>query len=75
MIGSPWPIGFIPHYDNAEGGTHDTRYCYMDERRLPTLEAQLADNTAILGVDEYTAALLGLAPASWQASPGEPAAD
>ena len=24
----------IPHYDNAEGGTHDTRFCYMGERRL-----------------------------------------
>src|SRR5439155_1744872 len=27
----------IPHYDNAEGGTHDTHYCYLGERRpLPT---------------------------------------
>jgi hypothetical protein len=60
LIGSPWPIGLIPYYDNAEGGTHDTRYCYMDARRLPTLEAQLADSTAILGVDEHTAALLDL---------------
>jgi hypothetical protein len=24
----------IPHYDNAEGGTHDTRFCYLGERRL-----------------------------------------
>src|SRR5215216_756539 len=26
-------------HHNAEGGTHNTRYCYMDERRLPTMEA------------------------------------
>jgi hypothetical protein len=32
----------------------------MDERRLPALEAQLADSTAILVVDEHTAALLDL---------------
>ncbi len=24
----------IPHYDNNEGGTHDTRFCYLGERRL-----------------------------------------
>src|SRR6266571_3494942 len=32
----------IPHYDNAEGGTHDTRFCYLGERRLAALEALLA---------------------------------
>ena len=31
----------VPHYNNAEGGTHDTRYCYMGERRLRMLEALL----------------------------------
>ncbi|HTA09947.1 MAG TPA: hypothetical protein VK836_15620, partial [Streptosporangiaceae bacterium] len=25
-------VALIPHYDNAEGGTHDTRYCYLGER-------------------------------------------
>jgi hypothetical protein len=53
-------VAVIPHYDNAEGGTHDTRYCYMGERRLRQLEDQLADDTAILGVDEHTAAVLDL---------------
>jgi len=53
-------VAVIPHYDNAEGGTHDTRYCYMGERRLRDLEDQLADDTAILGVDEHTAAVLDL---------------
>src|ERR1700694_3612003 len=31
----------IPHYDNAEGGNHDTRFCYLGERRLARLEAEL----------------------------------
>jgi hypothetical protein len=53
-------VAVIPHYNNAAGGTHDTRYCYMGERRLRQLEDQLADDTAILGVDEHTAAILDL---------------
>ena len=50
----------IPHYDNAEGGTHDTRYCYMGERRLRQLEQQLPSGIAILGVTEHTAAIIDL---------------
>jgi cyanophycinase-like exopeptidase len=50
----------IPHYDNAEGGTHDTRYCYMGERRLRLLEAELPDGAGILGVDEHTACVFDL---------------
>jgi cyanophycinase-like exopeptidase len=53
-------VAVIPHHDNAEGGSHDTRYCYMGERRLRQLEDQLADDTAILGIDEHTAAVLDL---------------
>ena len=33
----------VPHYDNAEGGNHDTRFCYMGERRLRDLEAMRPD--------------------------------
>ena len=44
----------IPHYDNAEGGTHDTRFCYMGERRLAVMEAMLPDDAWVLGVDEHT---------------------
>jgi cyanophycinase-like exopeptidase len=54
------PAAVIPHYDNAEGGTHDTRFCYLGERRLRLLESMLETNTAILGVDEHTAALFDL---------------
>ena len=32
----------IPHFDNAEGGNHDTRFCYLGERRLAVLEAAAA---------------------------------
>ena len=35
-------VALIPHYDNAEGGSHDTRFCYMGERRLALLEAELS---------------------------------
>jgi cyanophycinase-like exopeptidase len=45
----------IPHFDNAEGGTHDTRYCYMGEERLEVLEDQLPSSTWVLGIDEHTA--------------------
>src|SRR5207248_3118481 len=48
----------IPHYDNREGGTHDTRFCYMGEPRLRLLESMLPDDVLILGVDEYTACII-----------------
>jgi len=44
----------IPHYDNAEGGHHDTRFCYLGERRLQHMEALLPDGTWVLGIDEHT---------------------
>jgi hypothetical protein len=50
----------IPHYDNAEGGTHDTRFCYMGERRLAALEILLPEGAWILGVDEHTALVVDL---------------
>lgn len=50
----------VPHYDNAEGGDHDTRFCYMGERRLRMLERQLPPGTFILGVDGHTALVLDL---------------
>jgi len=50
----------IPHFNNAEGGTHDTRFCYMGERRLRLLESMLDEGAAVLGVDEHTACILDL---------------
>jgi cyanophycinase-like exopeptidase len=50
----------IPHYDNAEGGHHDTRYCYMGERRLAIMERQLPDDAFVLGVDEHTGLIVDI---------------
>ena len=50
----------VPHYDNAEGATHDTRFCYLGERRLAALEAELPADVGVLGVDEHTALVLDL---------------
>jgi cyanophycinase-like exopeptidase len=48
----------IPHYNNREGGTHDTRFCYMGEERLRRLEAMLPSDLLILGIDEYTVCII-----------------
>jgi cyanophycinase-like exopeptidase len=50
----------IPHYDNSEGGGHDTRFCYLGEQRLRTMQDQLPDDTWVLGVDEHTALVADL---------------
>ncbi len=54
----------VPHYDNAEGGNHDTRFCYMGERRLRMLEALLPQDVFVLGVDSHTALVLDLGAGS-----------
>jgi hypothetical protein len=54
------PAVVVPHFNNAEGGTHDTRFCYMGDRRLSLLEAQLPPEVFILGVDEHTACIFDL---------------
>lgn len=43
----------IAHYNNTQGGTHDTRYCFIGQKRMDILERQL-DGEAILGIDEHT---------------------
>jgi hypothetical protein len=50
----------VPHYDNAEGGNHDTRFCYLGERRLTMLEALLPRDAFVLGIDSHTALVLDL---------------
>ncbi len=50
----------IPHYNNAEGGHHDTRFCYMGERRLSAMERELAEEIFVLGIDEHTGLVLDL---------------
>jgi len=50
----------IPHYDNQEGGNHDTRFCYLGERRLTILEPELPDGAFVLGLDEHTGVIMDL---------------
>ena len=53
-------VAVIPHYDNAEGGHHDTRFCYLGEHRLAMLEEQLPADAHVIGVDEHTGVILDL---------------
>jgi cyanophycinase-like exopeptidase len=52
----------IPHYDlHPKNGSHDTRCCYIGERRMRILERQLPPGTHLIGVDEHTALIMDLA--------------
>jgi hypothetical protein len=53
-------VAVIPHYNNAEGGNHDTRFCYLGEARLARLEEQMPDLGWVLGVDEHTGCFFDL---------------
>ena len=55
------PCVVLPHYDNAEGGNHDTSFCYVGQRRYQGLEHLLPAGVATLGVDEHTAAIVDFA--------------
>jgi cyanophycinase-like exopeptidase len=48
----------VPHWNNAEGGTHDTRFCFMGEPRFQKLETLLPDDVMVLGIDEHTACII-----------------
>lgn len=50
----------IPHFDNKEGGRHDTRYCYLGAQRLDVMENLLPSDLGIIGVDEHTAAVFDI---------------
>ena len=60
LTGIGLPVVVIPHYDNKEGGNHDTSKCYLGERRLALLEPELDDDVFILGVDEHTGVIIDL---------------
>ncbi len=51
-------IAIVPHWNNAEGGTYDTRYCYMGAPRLKILEEKLPYDVVLFGIDEHTACTL-----------------
>jgi hypothetical protein len=48
----------VPHWNNAEGGTHDTRCCFMGKPRFRQLVSLLPEDVSILGLDEHTACIL-----------------
>lgn len=54
------PAAIIPHFDNAEGRGHDTRFAFLGEPRLRQLEAQMPDDTFVLGIDEHSSLVLDL---------------
>jgi hypothetical protein len=50
----------IPHWNNAEGGAHDTRFCFMGALRFRKLEALLPEEVPVFGLDEHTACIMRL---------------
>ncbi len=54
-------LAVVSHWNNAEGGKYDTRYCYMGQTRFEALEAVLPETTAVFGIDEHTACEIDLA--------------
>jgi len=48
----------VPHWNNAEGGNHDTRFCFMGRPRFSQLVSLLPEGVSILGLDEHTACIL-----------------
>lgn len=53
-------VAVIPHYDNAEGGHHDTRFCYLGERRLQIMEDLLPEDSHVIGLDEHTGVIIDI---------------
>ncbi len=53
-------LTIVPHWNNAEGGVYDTRFCFVGKPRFDALESLLPEWTVILGIDEYTACILVL---------------
>lgn len=50
----------IPHYNNAEGQNHDTRFCYMGAERLADLKSQMNRESCVIGIDEHTGIVVDL---------------
>ena len=46
----------VPHFNNKEGGNHDTSYSYVGKNRIEKLLQQSYSN--ILGIDEHTALII-----------------
>ena len=51
-------LAVVPHWNNAEGGTHDTRFCFMGAPRFEMLQDQLPEDVTVFGLDEHTACII-----------------
>jgi cyanophycinase-like exopeptidase len=51
-------VVIVPHWDNAEGGTHDTSHCFIGGERFERLRLTLPSQITVLGIDEHTACIL-----------------
>lgn len=49
----------VPHWNNTEGGDHDTSRCFIGKRRFEALMPELEHG--VIGVDEHTAVTFDLA--------------
>ena len=54
-------LAVVPHWNNAEGGAHDTNCCYMGRDRFERLASLLEPGVTIIGIDEHTACTIDLA--------------
>ncbi len=59
------PLVVIPHWNNAEGGTHDTSRCFMGSSRFEQLVDRLDEPLPVLGLDEHTACIIDFTAASF----------
>lgn len=48
----------VPHWNNTEGGDHDTSRCFIGKRRFDQMVAELEHG--VIGVDEHTAVTFDL---------------
>lgn len=54
--GFGFSLAAVPHWNNQEGGDHDTSHCYIGRRRFSVLEDEI--DVGVLGIDEHTAVVL-----------------
>ena len=47
-------VTVVPHWNNREGGFHDTSHCFIGNRRFRDLVEQLPSTISVLGIDEHT---------------------
>lgn len=61
-------VVIVPHWNNREGGTHDTSHCFIGTDRFERLANELGAEVSILGVDEHTAVTIDLEASSMTVS-------